>query len=343
MSANAYSPVILVSNWLNEAKLFFNDRDLRAREWSAEAFSKDTRESTIWVVKITQLRKSTMPFYKYFWGEGGHGMDVIIESTWCDEAHIFGRSTESTQNRLLRVFTTASRFNVMISGTLFPLGPSQDAINVLTSLGGDVTSNSSKWKVHPSLQRGLERLLVASQSWPTDNPLLALRFLIAPIVLRRTTSSTWDGKYVVGKSIARPVPKVLKPAVDEYTEKAGTTYIKARFKKGRAGRHETEQQKVARADAQKAFAWTPLFEKISDETATLPEHQRQIETQNIIRNALAEPGWARSTRILLLLQKVLSIVKAGKRFVIVADRIFLLTFIFGVSISLLALSTADLV
>jgi hypothetical protein len=52
---------------------------------------------------------------------------------------------------------------------------------------------------------------------------------------------------------------------------------------------------------------------------------------HIIHYALAENDWARSSRLILLVKTVRSIVKAGERFVIVADRIFLLTFIYWVS------------
>jgi hypothetical protein len=328
MSANVHSPVILVSNWLNETKRFFNDRDLRAKEWSAEAFTKDTRESTIWLVKISQLRNRKLPFYKYFWDTENPVSDVTIASTWSDEAHIFGRSTDSQQNQILRQFTMGSKFNVLISGTLFPLGPSTDAINVLTSLGGDLSATPSKWQFNPRLQRALRRLL-SQQSWTTDTSLLALRFLIAPFVLRRTTNSTWNGRYIVEKSISRPVPKVLQPQGDEYSKAASSVYVKRRFQNGKGP--ETDHAKAARADAQKAYAWTPLFEKANNESAGLRQHQRQPRIESIIRHALAQHDWPRSSRLILLVKTVRSIVKAGERFVIVSDRIFLLTFIYWVS------------
>jgi hypothetical protein len=50
-----------------------------------------------------------------------------------------------------------ARFNVLITGTLFPLGPSQDAVHVLTSMGGPI-GDAGKWKINPELRRALVRI-----------------------------------------------------------------------------------------------------------------------------------------------------------------------------------------
>ena len=46
------------------------------------------------------------------------------------------------------------------------------------------------------------------------------RALIARFCLRRTTESTWLGKYVINKTVARPIPFTVLPEDDEFSESA---------------------------------------------------------------------------------------------------------------------------
>jgi hypothetical protein len=96
----------------------------------------------------------------------------------------------------------------------------------------------------------------------------------------------WNGQYIVEKSISRPVPKILKPQGEEYSEAAPSVYVKRRFQKRKGP--ETKHAKAARADAQKAYAWTPLFEKANNESAGLRKHLIQPRIESIIHHALAK-------------------------------------------------------
>lgn len=63
-----------------------------------------------------------------------------------------------TTNQMNPPGSDTARFNVLIIGTLFPLGPSQDAVHVLTSMGGPI-GDAGKWTIDPELRRALVRIL----------------------------------------------------------------------------------------------------------------------------------------------------------------------------------------
>src|SRR5262249_11153905 len=153
----------------------------------------------------------------------------------------------STQNDILRELCGRSRFNVLISGTLFPLGPSTDAQAVLHSLGGPFTEKG-RWK--DPLSTALFRLFRDKQSNNSLYDTLSLRILIAPFTLRRVSSSTWEQGWVIQRSVTRPKPTVLKPYPDTLMEDARNKFrLKRKYR-------ASEAKIIARADKQRFFVWT---------------------------------------------------------------------------------------
>jgi len=318
---------------MSETAKFFEQNDLRARLWSLDAWNAYDDISTVWIVKISHLWNSKQDFVRVF-SDPAKLKRIEVMSTWSDEAHIFGRSDTSYQNRFLRQFTCQSRFNVLITGTLFPLGPSQDAVHVLTSMGGPI-GDAGKWAINPELRRALVRIFNPSQARKFRHfPLLPLRILIAPFVLRRTASSTWKDVFVISSTIARPAPQVIVPPPDQFTSAASIQFKR----KGRVNKdhQESVQQRMERADNMRLFAWSPLYqtflqtlEKIELATKRKPVKQKVME--QVIKKGLAGKDFERTSRMKTLISLVKRISQDGERFLIVSDRIFTVTLIYWVS------------
>jgi hypothetical protein len=250
---------------------------------------------------------------------------------------VFGRSDTSFQNKLLRQFTKQSQFNVLITGTLFPLGPSHDAIHVLTSMAGDFQAGN--WGQNPPLRLALDRIFSHSSLKLRRFPLLPLRVLIAPFILRRTASSTWKGDFIIKRTITRPSPRVITPAPDNYTSRAHVQF-KRNMHSGdkKSSGKETEYQRMERADAMRLYAWSPLYQvfkdSVHDAEKVAAEKRVKVNVQKImervIRCGLAGDDFARTSRMEALISLVKEIRRKGERFIIVTERIFLVTLAYWV-------------
>ena len=186
-----------------------------------KAWDEDRDIRTVWVVKISLLQPKT-DFYRLIMSDQFRTR-VRILSTFSDEAHQFGRSATSSQNQTLRNIIRRSEFNVLITGTLFPLGPKTDAIGVLRSLGGPLNEDGL-W--NDATRLALRRLLVRGKRDEKLYHVLPLRILIAPFVLRRTVQSTWDDQWIIKRTVARHLVELVEPYPDDFTE----TEAKARFR-----------------------------------------------------------------------------------------------------------------
>jgi hypothetical protein len=241
---------------------------------------------------------------------------VQILATFADESHLAWRQIHSNRSAAFRKIINVSSFNVLLSGTMFPLGPSTDAKGVLEHCGGPF-NDTGKWK--PQLAKAFARLI---DSNVMDFDCLALRILIAPFLLRRGTASTWQGKYVIKRTVVRPVPFLLLPYPDDFSEKtAMDKSAKAKTSPSKA-RTETLVVRMERADKQRCFAWTPIYEDVLEATKGLTDHARIKVTQEILKKRLSK------TRASGRLKRFIGLVKAikasGERFVVVSNRIFLL-------------------
>ena len=82
------------------------------------------------------------------------------------------------------------------------------------------------WAMEPTLRRALSRMLIHGKNDQKLYHVLALRLLIAPIVLCRAAQSTWDGEWIIERTVARPIAEVLEPYPDDFTE----TEAKAKYR-----------------------------------------------------------------------------------------------------------------
>jgi hypothetical protein len=216
------SPVTLQANWVRESKKFFDAEQLRVRLWTQEKWENDMDVCTVWVVKVSLLHSGS-PFHKLLCGFTFDN-DIEITSTWSDEAHQFGRGFESAQIQILRksVFVR-SHFNVIITGTLFPLGPETDANGVLQTIGGRY-DDTGKWS--GELARSFLRLVGGGKRDPKIFQTLALRIFMAPFTLRRTSSSTWFGEWVIQRVWSRPEPEIVLPFPDDETSDLAKQFVR---------------------------------------------------------------------------------------------------------------------
>ena len=273
----------------------------------------------MWIVKISLLQPNT-DFYKLVMSDGFKAR-VQILSTFSDEAHQFGRSATSLQNHTLRNIFRRSLFNVLITGTLFPLGPETDALGVLESLGGPL-NEAGKW--NNTLRLALSRLLVRGDRDEKLYHVLGLRILIAPFILRRTLQSTWDKEWIVKRTVARPLPEVLEPYPDNFSE----SEAKARYRMKNV-KDLSQNQLMERADRQRFFAWAPLYEEVMRLSAGLRPEARVGIMQKVIKKRLKKEKYSGRLRRFIALIK--SCKKSGERFIVVSDRLFPLVLTYYVS------------
>jgi hypothetical protein len=323
--------VALVTNWTIQAQKFFASKDLAVRVWSPEAWKADEgNQGTVWVVKESLLSQTTTPSARGprktpFWEIFSHPefqQHNILLSTFADEGHLAWRSDSSTRSQVYKKITSLSKFNVILSGTMFPLGPAEDGRGILEHLGGDFTAhpeNPPKWD--DQYITACRRLFEINPQDKKDGvwDVLAFRVLISQFYLRRTIKSSWDGAWVISKAAARPFPRIVLPYPDAFTSLSNP---RAQTKEVQQVR-ETLRTKMKRADHKRYMAWTKVYEMIhtdhGDAAFTGPSYHRLLE--NYLRRHLKKcKGSGRITKLIALVK---AHVQNGEKFVIVSDRIFL--------------------
>jgi len=171
------------------------------------------------------------------------------------------------------------------------------------------------------LGRALKRLLgtgnIRDERWYN---VLVLRILIAPFTLRRTIKSTWDGQWVIDRSVVRPQPEIIPPATDDKATKAAEAIYCL-------GRKDTTLAKVMeKADKQRWYAWSPIYQHVlmgsEDSTRDFTWAERVIVEK--FRDAELT---GRMKRFISIIK---GLVRKGKRFIIVSDRIFPLQLVYYV-------------
>lgn len=311
--------MILQHNWLREAEKFFDPMRLSVKLWTQSDWQSDNNDCTVWIVKVSWLRIESA-FHKVV-SSNWFKTTVEILSSWSDECHLFSRSATSAQNDILRELCSFSRFNVLISGTLFPLGPSTDAKAVLHSLGGPF-DEKGRWK--EPLKTALFRLLGNDKSGNPYYDVLALRILIAPFTLRRISSSTWEKRWVIQRTVTRPKPVILLPYPDTLTEDARSKF------RLRAKHKQSEAEIIDRADKQRFFAWTPIYEEFMD--ARRKFHGEQKSDVRLMEEVIVRHF--QSARLSGRMKRFIAFVKEAKRngdkFIVVSDRLFPLVLVFYV-------------
>jgi SNF2-related domain len=340
------SPNSLAPQWIAESKKFFPKTELQLMDFSSEAFSKNLSSRTVWVVRDHNLQRFA-DFVKY---NGGISIPALI----ADEAHIYLRSHESAKVRGYRSLLEQSQFSVLMSGTLFPLGPQHDVFLLFPQLGGPLEASNERWP----------RGFVAEINKLRDNwNVLKLRNMIQPFYLRRTKTSTWENERIVPADIQSPIPFLEDPEDPEDTngshyrqaldlladlddQKRGKTSGRIRGAKSTpltdqshsASNQERRRQVfqraemkrtgysaiTARANTARMLAWSKIYrewQSIENGLETSAEKAKQQTRLIKTEYAKRRP----SCRVFKLVQLLKMIHKRKERFLIVSDRLFLLS------------------
>jgi hypothetical protein len=328
------SPVPLVENWIKEGAEFFGlNGDVRVREWERSHFdnrSGGVSHKYVWIIRESVLNASSA-FGK--WLNSPAFRRVQMLTTFADEAHISFRSKTSARSAFFLQMIRSSQFNALVTGTPYPLGPSTDALNLLVHLGGPF-DEGGKWP--QPLGLALSRLLDPKSR--EDLYIEVYRALIAPFCLRRDSNSAWLRSWIINRKYQRPVPEMLLPATYGASEDIGGSAAMQRLRRLQLPTLKNVQEYIDRADQLRFLAWSGIWAEI---VAALPKSQhgqydsestnRQKVMERIIEDKLlSSREYVVTGRILRLGRLVKHILRKKERFIIVSDRLFLLTLVFFV-------------
>jgi hypothetical protein len=307
---------------LQETRKFFKRNRLSAIPWTQENWKNRCQDkSVLWIVKLSLLAEHS-PFRRLVQSEFSSNFNVI--STWSDEGHLYGRSEDSFQNNFLRSICARSQFNVLISGTIFPLSPSTDAGPLLRTLGGpfDGSGDGGQWR--RNLRLAFNGLF--PRRLKSEEDILVLRTLIAPFTLRRTMTSVWDGVWIIKRHVTRPVIAIVKPPADEIIAR------KARKKFNlESPDPQTEYQIIKRADHQRLYAWSPscYMEYLRLKNTSSCTSQKRVD---LMCKAVAAK--IHDSTLTGRVKRVVAAAKyyegRGERFIIVCERLFPLVLLYYV-------------
>jgi hypothetical protein len=296
--------------WVSQCSEFFDEKDLIARIWTPKDWNSHKDEvRTIWIVSITLFQPNR------FFDDIISDQSLTITSTFYDEAHLYARSTNSKTIEIMRKLNGRSKFKVLMTGTLFPLGLRHDARPLLHALNGTFQGpNRRSW--NRVLARALERVLEGEDF---EYNTLVLRMLLMPFTLRRTSDSTWDGKWIVKQDVTCPHPPLLPPTKveDDVQERAEQMFKRVK--------NENTIKKLQRADHQRYFAWSPIWLDIMNKLDTEPTGSNANVKVRIMEELIASTlhEYKPTSRLLTLASLIKALKDSQQAFIIVSDRLFL--------------------
>ena len=314
-----YSPKNLESIWVRECAKFFDPAVLQAKPWTLSDWREDESIHTVWVVS-----DSIMMYANLFWKTMESELSKLeLLCLLADEAHIAFRSMTSQRAKIHQELLTTCQFSLFVTGTPFPLSPSVDGPGALRHVAGPFTDKGN-W---PSDYRhAFHHLFEVKDEWD----ILCFRVLLSTICLRRTLDSTWRKRWIIERAVARPIPLVVPPEKERFSE---TTANKLR--KNMAGFSKLNiRERMERADLLRYISWAPeIFDLISER---IPGGKMGGTTANmkVFEDVMPRIGNYRpSARA----QKLMGIIKAarerGRGVIIVSDRIYLAALAYAVSLS----------
>jgi hypothetical protein len=162
-----------------------------------------------------------------------------------------------------------------------------------------------------------------------DWDVMDFRHCITPFYLRRGPMSRFDGDYIVDQTISIPVPFMEDP--NDPDDGSGKYYAEA---KSLGSGYSTDANGMnaikARSNYAKLFAWSSLFGKWHDieNNPALSAKPKQIQQTTLMRAELKRTAPSPRVRTLVGLLKMITARK--EKFVIVADRLFLLNLAYAV-------------
>ena len=301
---------------MNEAQKFFDPSDLTCKPWTYQSWCDDTSISTVWIIRESLLSNQTDfvnlisdPMFRFH-------TDILC--TFVDEAHIAWRSFTSTRGKVLRErMLPYCRFTCFLSGTMFPLGPTEDAESVLHYCGGGFGGDSciGKWS-RPQI-RAFRRLF---EERSLDIP--SFRILIEPFTLRRTCFSRFNGDAIVNQQYSYPEPHVIQPHTDERSEQFAESVF--RDSDQNRQRKESLRKLMERADNRTMIAWCQHYSDALNQLRTQRSEVQKIAVyQNVFIQHIRMDTL--SGRVRKMIERVQWAKDTGRRCIIVAERLFLVT------------------
>lgn len=309
-----FSPPNLASNWINECQKFFPPEELQIKIWTPHEWNNDRNIRTVWIIKDSILSKTSR--------FSGHPFRSLISknslrllSLFADEAHVFCRSNTSQRSKTYRDLLCLSEFSVYISGTPFPYGICSDARVVLEHIGGPfIDSTDGKWT--PLQRNAFCNLLSDNRRWDTR----IFRVLISEFCLRRTTESQWNNEWIIPRSVMRPTPLVRPPTAEDLWD---SETKKEMTRLGKGFSKATLSDQIDRADKLRCLMWSPevYYEIMQYTNGKLSDCQDQIEQAMTSTLFSYRP----TSRLYELIGLIRGCFEREKRFIIVADRLYLIT------------------
>jgi len=202
-----------------------------------------------------------------------------------------------------------SYFVCLASGTLFPLGPKHDGIKILLSVGGDCITPAPKHK-WDNKRAGIIRKLNSPGGWN----IFKFRKLITEFYLCRTRTSRWGKDLIISDQFANPIPQYIDPHDEEYENELMVEFHKTKMERKSDGMVDMNKLRL-RSDELFLLAWSPIYKEIEREMT--PD-----QVQSVIAEKLSSTR--RTGRMAGLMKVLLRLKEAGHRWIIVADRVFLL-------------------
>ena len=151
------------------------------------------------------------------------------------------------------------------------------------------------------------------------------RILVSQFYIRRDDKSSWLGRWIIPRDTQRPIPFVLVPKADEWSSAEV-------FKQNEESRSfQQMKQKMSRnvigimerADKLRFLAWHPCFEEINRRIDDKSVNKQKIYEEEIARGLQVHKPSGRLERLIGLIRFIVEVQR--EKFIIVSDRLFLLT------------------
>jgi hypothetical protein len=144
--------------------------------------------------------------------------------------------------------------------------------------------------------------------------------------LRRTTESRWDNQWIIPRSVVQPTPLVCLPTAEDLWDSETKKEMK---RLGKGCSNATLSDQIERADKLRCLMWSPegCYEIMQHTQGKL------ADCQNLIEQAMTSTlfSYRPTSRLYELIGLICGCFEQKKRFIIVADRLYLITMAAAVS------------
>jgi len=182
----------------------------------------------------------------------------------------------------------------------------------LEHLAASLSNDALPGKWPEDLRTAFQRLLGIDQAGSrlSNWDVLAFRILISQFYLRRTISSSYENEWIIDRATARPVPRIILPHPDAFTE----VYDPRSHSRHVLQIRETLRNKIMRADHKRFLAWSSVYEMIRDKfgegAVTGAKYVKQME-QMVKEHLMKLKGSGRITKLIALLKLIMRTKKSS--------------------------------